>query len=95
MSAPVDVASTISTLAVIVRLHEGNRDAKVNALLECADSCGAAVAELIEAAPALHDYLEGYLYWQREQGEDPAGLDIAAFDIARFRAALARVGGAA
>ena len=53
----------------------------------------AAVAELIEAAPKLSDYLDGYLQWQREQGNDPVGLDIAETDIAVFRAALARCRG--
>lgn len=55
----------------------------------------AAVAELIEAAPNLSDYLDGYVMWQRKQGRDPVGLEIAENDIARFRAALARVGGGA
>lgn len=53
-----------------------------------------AVVELIEAAPALSDYLDGYLAWQREQGNDPIGLIIAEADIARFRAAIANVGSA-
>lgn len=51
----------------------------------------AAFAELIESAPAMSDYLD----WQCEKGGDPAGLDIAKADIARFRAALARVQGCA
>lgn len=75
------VPDTIRTLATLVRLHEGNRDAEVNALLERAETCAAAVAELIEAARQI-DHALAAGHWPDE-------------DMPALTAALARVGGAA
>ena len=52
------------------------------------------IAELIEAADALTDYLDSYLAWQHDQGDDGIGLAIAESDVARFRDYIARIGSA-
>lgn len=48
MSA-TDVKDTILTLATLVRLHEGNRDLEINALISRAITCADHVSELLEA----------------------------------------------
>lgn len=48
MNTQVNIADTIRTLATLVRLHEGNRDSGVNALLVRAEWCACASSDLVE-----------------------------------------------
>lgn len=55
----VDVLDTIHTLVTLVRIHEGNRDAEVNALFGRAEACCMAIAELADAAAAMNRLAKG------------------------------------
>lgn len=65
MGKQIDVGSVIGALAVLVRLHEGNKDERVNELLVDSIAARDLVAKLIEAArnarPFLIDAAAPYL----------------------------------
>lgn len=56
----VDIAGTIRTLATLVRLHEGNLDAEVNALLERAETCANVAVYLTAALSDIATVGDGY-----------------------------------
>lgn len=85
MGEKVGVSSVIAGLATIVRLHEGNRDPLVVALLEQAEQARAAIAELIEA---------GENVLQDLPRTTTAGPPDMVRRVLRFRAALENIGGA-
>lgn len=85
----VDIAGTIRTLATLVRLHEGNLDAEVNALLERADACALSAEALIEAAGLRVDWTNGTWYVLIADGTAYSNIGHATESAARQEAAEA------
>ena len=57
-----------------IKAAADNAFAEGNTFVACElDSASTAVAELAVSSTNLSDYLDGYLHWQRTQGNDPVG----------------------
>ena len=89
MSAPSasGVPDTIRTLATLVRLHEGNRDSEVNALLDRAESCAKTVEAMAEALANLRvqAVLQNKAYGNPNSPSMHAALTAAEIALCNYR----------